>query len=48
MNFDYDVPKVPVHNIPALVQIMAIVIVIVWTNDGYFTDAFMSHTATMS
>ena len=39
------VPKGPINNIPALVQIMA------WrrrNNDGLFTDAFMRHSASMS
>ena len=37
------VPKGPINNIPALVQIM-----IIWTNDGQFTNAYMRHSASMS
>ena len=46
------VPKDPINNIPALVQIMA------WRRSGdkpltesvmtYFTDAYMGHSASMS
>ena len=36
------VPKGPINNIPALVQ------AITWTNDGYFTDAYLRHSASMS
>ena len=36
-------PKGPIYNIPAFVQIM----VIIWTNDGWVTDAYMHHSATM-
>ena len=35
------VPKGPIDIIPALVQI-------IWTKDGYFTDAYMRHSASMS
>ena len=46
------VPKGPINNIPALVQVMALVPTrwqaIIWTNDGYFTDAYMCHSASMS
>ena len=37
------VPEVRINNIPSLVQIM-----IVWTNDGLITDAYMRHSASMS
>ena len=36
------VPRVPINNIPALVQI------IIWNNDGYITDAYMRHSASVS
>ena len=39
------VPKGPINNIPALVQIMAWRRAIIWTNDGLFTDAYMRHSA---
>ena len=43
------VPKGPINNIPALVQIMAWRRqAIIWTNDGQITDAYMCHTASMS
>ena len=42
------VPKDPINNIPALVQIMDWWQAIVWTNDGYFTDTYMHHSASMS
>ena len=48
------VSKGPIDNIPALVQIMAWRRpgdnwqAIIWTNDGYFTDAYMRHSASMS
>ena len=44
------VPKGPINNIPALVQIMAPVRrqAIIWPNDGKFTDAYMRHLASMS
>ena len=46
--------KVPINNIPALVQIMAWhwpcnnFKPSIWTNDGKFTDAYMHHSASMS
>ena len=40
------VPSGPINNIPALVQVMAPAII--WTNDGYFTDAYMRHSSSMS
>ena len=36
------VPRGPINNIPALVQI------IIWNNDGYITDAYMRHSASVS
>ena len=42
------VPKAPINNVPALVQIMAILSAIIWTNDGLFTDAYMRHPGSMS
>ena len=43
------VHKGPINNIPALVQIMAWCRPgIIWTNDDYFTDAYMCHSASMS
>ena len=37
------VPEVWINNIPALVQVMALHWpAIIWTNDGWFTDAYMS------
>ena len=43
------VTKGPNWNIPALVQIMASRRPgIFWTSDGYFTDAYMRHSASMS
>ena len=36
------VPKGPINKIPALVQI------IIWTNNGQVTNAYMSHSALMS
>ena len=43
------VPKGPVNNIPTLVQIMAWyhpgVKPFIWTNDGFFTDAYIRHLA---
>ena len=39
------VPNDPIYNIAALVQIMAQAII--WTNDGKFTDEYMSHSASM-
>ena len=44
------VPRGPINNIPALVQIMALTRrkAFIWTNDGYFTDVYMHHSAPMS
>ena len=46
------VPKGPINNIPALVQIMARLRPgdkpIIWTNGGQFTDTYMHHLASMS
>ena len=44
------VPKVPINNILALVQIMAYLQVqaIIWTNDGKFADAYIRHSAQVS
>ena len=48
------VPKVPINNIPALVQIGSDGLspgrrqAIIWTNDDLFTDAYMRHSASMS
>ena len=42
------VPKGPISNNPALVQIMAFKKAIIWSNDGTFTDAYMGHSASMS
>ena len=43
------VPKGPINNNPALVQIMAWPWqAIICTNDGLFTDAYMRHSASMS
>ena len=46
------VPKGPINNIAALVQIMAWRRArrqaIIWTNDGQITDAYMRHSASMS
>ena len=43
------VPKGRIDNMAALVQIMTWRRRgIIWTNDGYFTDAYMRHTASMS
>ena len=46
------VPKGPINNIPALVQIMAWRRprrqAIIWTNVGICTDAYMRHSASMS
>ena len=46
------VPRGPINNIPALVQIMALVPTrrqaIIWTNVGICTDAYMRHSASMS
>ena len=44
------VPGIRINNIPALVQIMAWRWPgdIVWTNAGKFTDAYMSHSASMN
>ena len=43
------VPKSPINNIPTLVQIMPDRRqAIIWTNDGWFTDAYMRHSASMS
>ena len=46
------VPKGPINNIPALVQMMACRLArrqaIIWSNDDYFTDAYMRHSASMS
>ena len=42
------VPKGPSNNNPALVRIMARRQAIIWTNDGYLTDAYMRHLASMS
>ena len=43
------VPKGPINNIPALIQIMALHRPggkgIIWTNDDYFTDAYKRHLA---
>ena len=41
------VPKVPINNIPALVQPTRRQ-AIIWTNDGLFTDAYMRHSASIS
>ena len=41
------VPRVPINNIPALVQ-PARRQAIIWANDGLFTDAYMRHSASMS
>ena len=40
------VPKGPINNIPALVQIMACRLA--GANDGKFTDAYMRHSASKS
>ena len=40
------VPKGPINNIPALVQILACRLV--GANDDYFTDAYMRHSASSS
>ena len=37
-----------INNVPALVQIMAWRQAIIWTNDGYITDTYMRHSASMS
>ena len=42
------VPKCPINNIPALVQIMAWRQAIIWKNDVLFTNAYMRHSASMS
>ena len=46
------VPKGLINNIPTLVQIVAWrrpqQQAIIWNNDGYFTDAYMRHSASMS
>ena len=47
------VPKIPINNISALVQITAWrqpgdKPFIIWTNDGQITDAYMRHLASMS
>ena len=43
------VPKGSIINIPALVQTMAWHRqAIIWTNNDYYTDAYMSHLASMS
>ena len=41
-------PQARIHNIPALIQIMAWRQAIIGTNDGLFTDAYMRHSAWMS
>ena len=45
------VPKAPINNIPVLFQVMALAPItpqaIIWTNDDYFTDAYMRHLASM-
>ena len=49
MHFLKFIPKSPITNIPALVQIMAWpptrCQAIIWTDDDYFTDAYMRHLA---
>ena len=45
------IPTGPINNIKALVQIMAWCQpgdAIIWTNDDYFTDSYMRHSASMS
>ena len=42
------VPMGLINNIPAMVQIMACRLVIIWTNDGQFTDAYMLYSASLS
>ena len=46
------VPKGPINNIPALVQINGLAPVrrqaIIWTNDGYFIDAYLRHLTLMT
>ena len=42
------IPRGPINNIPALVQIMAWHRSIIYTYDEYFTDAHMRHTAPMN
>ena len=43
------VPKVQMNSIPALVQITAWRRPgIIWTNDGWFNDAYVRHSASMS
>ena len=46
------VPKGPINKIPELVQIMAWRRpgdkAIIWTNDGWFNDAYLRHSASMS
>ena len=39
------VPKGPINNIPTLVDRRQ---AIIWANDGWFTDAYMRHSASMS
>ena len=43
-------PKGSINNISALVQIMALTRqqATMWTNDGYFTDSYMHHSASVS
>ena len=41
-------PQARIHNIPALIQIMAWRQAIIGTNDGLFTDAYMRHSAWMN
>ena len=42
------VPKSPINNILALVQIMAWRRpAVIWTHDGWITDAYMHHSASM-
>ena len=42
------VPWGPINNIPALIEIMTWRQAIIWTNDGYFTDAYMRHPAKLN
>ena len=42
------VPLFPINDISALIQIMARWQAIIWTNDGYITDAYICHSASMN
>ena len=41
------VPKGLINKIPALVQMLGRRQAIIWTNDDYFTDAYMRRSASM-